>query len=98
MKQVLTANEFASGAVVYWSKKGWQKNLADADVFDDQDKADDVLAMVEIRPDEVIGAYLIAVEGQSGQWRPTHIREVIRAQGPSIQETHNKGGSNHVSL
>ena len=98
MKQVLTANAFASGAVVYWSKKGWKKNLADADVFDDQGKAYDVLAFSETCPDEVIGAYLIAVEGQSGQWRPTHIREVIRAQGPSIKETYTKGGSRHVSL
>ena len=98
MTQVLTANDFASGAVVYWSKQGWQKNLADADVFDDKGKADDVLAMAETRPDEVIGAYLIAVEGQSGQWQPTHIREVIRAQGPSIKETYTKGGSRHVSL
>ena len=98
MTQVLTANAFASGAVVYWSKEGWQKKLADADVFDDQVKADEVLAKAEANPQELVGAYLIAVERQSGQWRPTHIREVIRAQGPSHQETHNKGGSSHVSL
>ena len=98
MTQVLTANVFASGAVVYWSQQGWQKNLADADVFSDQVKADEVLAKAEASPQEIVGAYLITVEGQSGQWRPTHIREVIRAHGPSIKETHNKGGSSHVSL
>ena len=98
MTQVLTANDFASGAVVYWSKEGWQKNLADADGLDDQGKAEEMLAMAEANPQEVVGAYLIAVEGKSGQWRPSHIREVIRAQDPSHQETYNKGGSVHVSL
>lgn len=98
MTQVLTANDFASGAVVYWSTQGWQKNLAKADVFIDQGKADEALAMAEASIHEVVGAYLITVEGQSGQWQPTHIREVIRAHGPSIKETHNKGGSSHVSL
>ena len=98
MKQVLTANDFGSGAVVYWSKQGWQKNLVDADVLDDQGKADEALTIAETRPHEVVAAYLIAVEGQSGQWQPIHIRELIRAHGPSIQETYNKGGSSHVSL
>ena len=98
MTQVLTANDFASGAVVYWSKEGWQKNLADADGLNDQGKADEVLSLAEATPQEVVGAYLITVEGQFGQWRPSHIREVIRAQGPSHQETYNKGGSVHVSL
>ena len=98
MTQVLTANDFASGAVVYWSKQGWQKNLADAYGFDDQVEADEALAMAEAFPQEIVGAYLIAVEGQSGQWRPSHIREVIRAHGPSIKETHNKEESSHVSL
>lgn len=98
MTQVLTANDFASGAVVYWSKEGWQKNLADADVFHDHDTAEEMLAMAEATPKEVVGAYLITVEGQSGHWQPSHFREVIRAQGPSHQETYIKGGSVHVSL
>lgn len=96
MKQVLTANDFLSGAVVYWSQQGWRHDLVDADVFTDPDKADEVLAKAVARPQEIVGAYLIAVEGQSGQWRPTHIRESIRAQGPSIVETYNKRGSSHV--
>ena len=95
MMQVLTANQFQSGAVVYWGQQGWQRHLVDAEIFTDQDQANQALAQHQ---DQVVGAYLIAVEHVNGMIKPCHIREMIRAQGPSHCETNTKGGSIHVPL
>ena len=98
MMQVLTANDFRSGAVVYWGDGGWVQSLRKAVVFSEQTEADQALARAEAAPDQVVGAYVIAVTINAGAPAPLHIREVIRANGPSHQETSSSGGSIHVPI
>ena len=95
--QVITANDLFSGAVIYWSQAGWRHDLAKAAVFLTPQQAEQALAGLSQHSEKAIGAYIIAVEDEGGI-RPCHIRERIRAQGPSHQETHIEGGSVHVSL
>ena len=81
---VITANDLFDGEVVFWaSATAWRRRLNDAHPFTDQAEAEAALA--QVRADEVVGAYIIDVtrNGDDGGLATTHIREAIRAQGPS---------------
>ena len=58
---VITANDFASGAVVYVGEAGWVDAIRDAKVFADSAEAAASLEAAEATPDVVIGAYTIEV-------------------------------------
>jgi hypothetical protein len=103
MTQVITANDFASGGVVYLSKEGWQGDLNQALVFDNDQTAADALAAHNF-PSEVVGVYAIDVAINAGEIKPVHIREVLRAEGPSPRvltaqpNPSSQQGDRHVSL
>jgi len=103
MTQVITANDFASGGVVYLSKEGWQGDLNRALVFDDDQTAADSLAAHNI-PSEVVGVYAIDVQVDGGEIKPVHIREALRAEGPlprvltAQPNRSSQQGDRHVSL
>ena len=92
---VITANDFASGAVVYVGEAGWVDAIRDAKVFADSAEAAASLEAAEVTPDVVIGAYTIEVSvsedngdanGKAGgktDITPLQFREKIRAIGPS---------------
>ena len=58
---VITANDFASGAVVYVGEAGWVDAIRDAKVFADSAEAAASLEAAEATPDVVIGTYTIEV-------------------------------------
>ena len=58
---VITANDFASGAVVYVGEAGWVDAIRDAKIFADSAEAAASLEAAEATPDVVIGAYTIEV-------------------------------------
>lgn len=77
---VITANDLYDGEVVFWASPTlWQRQLAQAHAFTDKTEAEAELA--KVRANEVVGAYIIDVAHP--KIRPTHIREEIRALGPS---------------
>lgn len=80
---VITANDLYNGEVVFWkTPNAWSYLLADAHVFDQAHDAENQLG--QVRPDQVVGAYLIGVDiDTDDQITPTHLREAIRASGPS---------------
>ena len=96
---VITANDFASGAVVYVGEAGWVDAIRDAKVFAGSAEAAASLEAAEATPDVVIGAYTIEVSvsdangkdngnanGNAGgktDITPLQFREKIRAIGPS---------------
>ncbi len=103
MSVVVTANAFRSGEVIYWGKDGWVDDLSLASVFTAAD-AEAVIKQAEATPDKVVGVYAIDVKmtnNAAGQFpTPSHIREIIRAGGPSNYD-HGKdkeGRKGHVSL
>jgi|TARA_Y100000034_G_scaffold51225_1_gene63017 hypothetical protein len=60
MKKILTANYLPSGKPIYLnSEKKWIDNFVNADVFDNQEDADDALAFAETQTDKLQCAYLI---------------------------------------
>ncbi|MGC6484563.1 MAG: DUF2849 domain-containing protein [Candidatus Puniceispirillales bacterium] len=79
---IITANDFTTGEVVYLSDRGWQPWIKAAHLYPDLDSADEAMAFAA-RPDEVVGAYVIAVELKDGVIVPTQFREKVRALGPT---------------
>lgn len=79
---IITANDFATGEVVYFGTDGWQPLISQAQCYPDPEQASQAMSFVA-RPDEVVGAYVIGVNHSSGQIIPTQFKEKIRALGPT---------------
>ena len=80
--KILTGNDLKSGAVVWWTGSGWSLHVDDA--ADAGDHADAVLAREEAAR-RVNASYAIeAVRAPDGV-RPAHIKERIRALGPTVR-------------
>jgi hypothetical protein len=81
--KILTANDLRSGAVLWWSGAGWSPFVDDAvDVGDD---AEDILAREEAAR-RVTAAYAIEASiDAAGHVRPAHIKDRVRALGPTVR-------------
>jgi len=85
---VVTANEVLSGDTVFRNlHDDWVRGIDSAAVLKCEDSG--FVALGEARKDEhaniVMGAYLVEVSRESGAIRPVHIRERIRALGPTVR-------------
>ncbi|MGE3143712.1 MAG: DUF2849 domain-containing protein [Hyphomonadaceae bacterium] len=84
--KALTAWTLRDGVVVYWTKAGnWSSAITDALLMEDDDLAAQALAAAKKQETAVIGAYLIAMEGQGTPAAREAMRENIRARGPSVR-------------
>ena len=80
--KILTGNDLKSGAVTWWDGVQWSLHVEDA--VDVGDHADTILAR-EQAARRVNAAYAIeAVKDQRGV-RPAHIKDRIRALGPTVR-------------
>lgn len=85
--QMVTANRLSDGAVVYFAAPGeWSESLAAARLAEGDDAAAELLAQAATREEQllVVGPYLMPVAMEQGTPQPKELREVIRAQGPTI--------------
>jgi Protein of unknown function (DUF2849) len=80
--KILTGNDLKSGAVTWWDGSGWSLHVEDA--VDAGDQADDILA-TEQAARRVNAAYAIDGEARDGTVRPAHIKDRIRALGPTVR-------------
>ncbi len=80
--QVLTANDLKNGAVVFLDKAGgWTSRSGEARVIDDAAEAAALLDKANaLQATQLVGPYLIDVDAEG---RPLHLRELIRAEGPT---------------
>ena len=80
--KLLTGNDLASGAVTWWSGDGWSLHVEDAI---DVDEHGDAILAVEEAARRVNAPYIIdAVPTPEGP-RPAHIKDRIRALGPTVR-------------
>lgn len=80
--KLATGNDLASGAVTWWTGSGWSLHVEDAvDVGDDGDA---VIAR-ESEAQRVNAAYLIAATATPQGPRPAHIKDRVRALGPTVR-------------
>ena len=80
--KILTGNDLSTGEVVWWDGSGWSPAVADA--ADVADGAATIIAREEAAR-RVVGAYAIdAIHDEAGI-RPAHIKDRIRALGPTVR-------------
>ncbi len=80
--KILTGNDLKSGAVVWWTGSEWSLHVEDA--ADVGEHADAILA-VEEAARRVNASYAIEATRDAGGIRPAHIKERIRALGPTVR-------------
>ena len=92
---VLTANDLFDGDVVYLAPDGaWTRHPGAARLFAVEAEANRCLAAAEAQEDAVVGPYLAAaVPGGHQGPEPIHIREALRASGPSNYHHGKQAGS-----
>lgn len=99
--KALTANRLSDGEVVFWKAGHWVERFAEAELFDDADRAEEAEGQAKSAHTVVVDAYLIDVIESEGLWAPLSFRERIRALGPSNHTQHGKqaaGGEDIAAL
>jgi hypothetical protein len=80
--RILTGNDLASGDVTWWTGTGWSRHLADAIDVADQGEA---IARAEEGARRVNVPYVIDATPTPDGPRPAHIKDRIRALGPTVR-------------
>ena len=80
--KLVTGNDLKTGAVTWWTGKDWSIHIADAvDVGEDAD----AIAAQEEASRRVNVPYVIEGEMHDGVPRPAHIKDRVRALGPTVR-------------
>jgi hypothetical protein len=80
--KILTGNDLKSGAVVWWDGTGWSLYVDEA--VDVGDRADEIIAR-EQSARRVNSAYALDAERDDKGVRPAHIKDRVRALGPTVR-------------
>lgn len=80
--RILTGNDLKSGAVTWWTGNDWSNHVEDAiDVTGNEVE----IARREEASRRVNVPYAIDAELHEGKPRPSHIKDRIRALGPTVR-------------
>jgi uncharacterized protein DUF2849 len=88
MSQMIIANRLVDGIVVFLAPgEVWEPAIAAGSVIEDDAEAQRLLEIAKQHQARclVIDPTLIEVKVENGKVRPTEIREVIRAFGPTVR-------------
>ena len=80
--KLLTGNDLATGDVIWWTGKGWSRHVAQAV---DVGAEGDAIAATESAARRVNVAYAVDAEASVNGPLPLHIKERIRASGPTVR-------------
>lgn len=80
--KVLTGNDLASGDVIWWTGKGWSRHIGEAVEVGDEG---DAIAKTEADARRVNVPYVVDAEATANGPLPLHIKERIRASGPTVR-------------
>ncbi len=84
--KLLTANRLSDGVVLWYAKDGWVEDGALAARFDDAE-AEALQKQWAARETEVVGVYLIPLTADGQPVQREHVREFVRANGPTAGQT-----------
>ncbi len=80
--KLVTGNDLATGDVTWWTGDGWSRFVKDA--ADAGDKAE-AIAAAEEAARRVNAPYVIDADASPEGPRPGHIKDRIRATGPTVR-------------
>ncbi len=80
--KLLTGNDLPSGDVVWWTGNGWSRHVEDAA---DVGETGESIARAEEGARRVNVPYVIDAEPTADGPRPAHIKDRVRALGPTIR-------------
>jgi hypothetical protein len=80
--RIITGNDLKTGAVIWWTGRGWSIHVEDAADVGEHGEA--ILA-AEDGARRVNGGYIINAEATPRGPRPAHIKDRIRALGPTVR-------------
>ncbi len=81
--KILTGNDLRTGDVVWWTGESWSRHVSDAVELGED--AADIMAM-QIAARHVGDCYPVDAERTADGILPVHIKEKIRATGPTVRE------------
>jgi hypothetical protein len=79
---ILTGNDLATGDVTWWTGNGWSRHVNDA--VDVGEKGEEI-AQAETAARRVNVPYVIEAVTDADGVRPAHIKDRIRALGPTVR-------------
>ncbi|GGD68849.1 DUF2849 domain-containing protein [Croceicoccus mobilis] len=80
--KILTGNDLKTGQVVWWTGEYWSLHVNDA--IDVGDKADEIAKREEALRNVNVPYAIDATQDENGV-RPAHIKERVRALGPTVR-------------
>ncbi len=80
--KIVTGNDLKSGAVTWWDGSIWSLHVADAADVGEHGEA---IIATEQAARRVVSAYVIDGELSPDGIRPAHIKDRIRALGPTVR-------------
>jgi hypothetical protein len=80
--KILTGNDLVTGDVIWWTGSDWSRHVAEAA---DVDGHGDAIGAREEAALRVNGPYVINAELTAEGPRPAHIKDRIRAVGPTVR-------------
>jgi hypothetical protein len=84
--KLLTANRLTDGLTIWFGTDGWTEDAAHAARLSDE-QADAALAEWKARETEVVAPYVIPLTETGTPVQREHVREFVRANGPTIGQT-----------
>ena len=80
--KLLTGNDLASGAVTWWTGRDWSLHVEDAA---DVGEGGEAILTAEEGARRVNAPYIIAAIATAEGPRPAHIKDCVRALGPTVR-------------
>ncbi len=84
--KLLTANRLSDGVVLWYAENGWVEDGAQAARIDDAE-AEALQKTWAARETEVVAPYLIPLTDAGQPVQREHVREFVRANGPTAGQT-----------
>jgi len=81
--KILTGNDLKTGAVVWWDGDGWSLHVSDA--VDVADLGEAIMAREEAERHVNVPYAIDAEPDPAGGIRPAHIKDRVRALGPTVR-------------
>ena len=89
LPKIVTANDLKSGLAVFLKADGsWSGNVNDSVIVTSDEDIEKQLSVGQEAEaaNIVIAPYLVDIEQSGGEVKPIHLREYMRATGPSVRK------------